>query len=66
MTGLADRTFFLFAVIIYGISAIYSVFLWRKGFREDERVSYLLLLLAFIFHTVAMFKRGFSSCHVVL
>jgi ABC-type uncharacterized transport system permease subunit len=60
VSGLADRTFFLFAVIIYGISTIYSVFLWRKGFRKDERVSYLLLLLAFIFHTVAMFKRGFS------
>lgn len=39
---------------------IYSVFLWRKGFRRDDRVNYLLLLTAFALHTVAMFKRGFS------
>jgi len=38
----------------------YSVFLWRKGFRRDDRVNYLLLLTAFILHTVAMFQRGFS------
>jgi ABC-type transport system involved in cytochrome c biogenesis permease subunit len=39
---------------------IYSVFLWRKGFREDNRINYFLLLIAFVFHTVAMFQRGFS------
>ena len=39
---------------------IYSVFLWRKGFRQDNRVNYFLLLLACAFHTAAMFKRGFS------
>ncbi len=39
---------------------IYSVFLWRKGFRQDNRVNYFLLLIAAIFHTLAMFKRGFS------
>jgi ABC-type transport system involved in cytochrome c biogenesis permease subunit len=39
---------------------IYSVFLWRKGFRRDDRVNYLLLLAAFVLHTVAMFQRGFS------
>ncbi len=44
----------------YGLSCIYSVFLWRKGFRQDDRVNYLLLLLAFGFHTLAMIKRGFS------
>jgi len=48
----------LVAVIIYGASAIYSVFLWRKGFRRDDRVNYVLLLLASIFHTAAMFARG--------
>ena len=37
---------------------IYSVFLWRNGFRRDNRVSYLLLLLAFCFHTGAMLQRG--------
>jgi len=60
VSGLADRNYFIFAVIIYGISTIYSVFLWRKGFSRDERISYLLLATAFICHTVAMFKRGFS------
>ena len=39
---------------------IYSVFLWRKGFQEDSRNNYFLLLLAFAFHTTAMVKRGFS------
>src|SRR3954462_4482323 len=42
---------------------IYSVFLWRKGFREDNRVNYLLLLGAFILHSTAMIKRGFSLNH---
>jgi HemX protein len=48
------------AVIVYGLSAIYSVFLWRKGFRQGDRVNYALLFLAALFHTTAMFKRGFS------
>jgi len=39
---------------------IYSVFLWRKGFRRDDRVNYLLLLGAFAFHTVAVLQRGYS------
>ncbi|MBI3191602.1 MAG: cytochrome c biogenesis protein CcsA, partial [Pedosphaera parvula] len=42
---------------------IYSVFLWRKGFRQDNRVNYLLLLLGFAFHTLAMLKRGLSLSH---
>jgi HemX protein len=55
-----DRHFFLLAVIVYGLSSAYSVFLWRKGFRKDDRVNYFLLLAAAALHTVAMFKRGFS------
>jgi ABC-type transport system involved in cytochrome c biogenesis permease subunit len=55
-----DRRTFLLAVAIYGASMIYSVFLWRKGFRRDDRVNYLLLLGAFVLHTMAMFQRGFS------
>ena len=55
-----DRHFFLLAVVLYGFSVIYSIFLWRKGFRQDNRVNYFLLLLAFLFHTTAMAKRGFS------
>src|SRR5437764_1946310 len=57
---MTDRTVFLCAVGVYGISAIYSIFLLRRGFREDNRVNYLLLLGAFILHTLAMFQRGFS------
>jgi HemX protein len=55
-----DRHFFLLAVIIYGASAVYSLFLWRKGFREDDRVNYGLLLAGMILQTKAMFMRGFS------
>ncbi len=44
----------------YGASMVYSVFLWRKGFRQDNRVNYLLLAAAAGFHTIAMFERGFS------
>jgi HemX protein len=55
-----DRHFFLLAVMGYGLSSVYSVFLWRRGFRTDDRLNYLLLLAAFALHTVAMFQRGFS------
>jgi ABC-type uncharacterized transport system permease subunit len=57
---LADRTFFLLAVIVYGLSMIYSVFLWRKGFRQDNRVNYLLFLAGFGLHTTAMIWRGYT------
>src|SRR3989475_10759063 len=56
----SGRDYFLAAVMVYGLSAIYSVFLWRKGFRQHDRVNYGLLLVAALFHTSAMFKRGFS------
>jgi ABC-type transport system involved in cytochrome c biogenesis permease subunit len=60
-TGIgSDRHLFLLAVFLYGVSMIYSVFLWRKGFRRDDRVNYLLLLGAFALHTTALFQRGFS------
>jgi ABC-type uncharacterized transport system permease subunit len=55
-----DRHFFLLAVVVYGFSMFYSVFLWRHGFRKDDRINYLLLLFAFALHTTAMVKRGFS------
>ena len=57
---LSDRHWFLGAVILYGISVIYSVFLYRRGFRQDNRINYGLLLIAFCFHTAAMVQRGFS------
>ena len=46
--------------MFYGISTVYSVSLWRKGFRKDNRVNYLLLLAGFGLHLTAMFLRGFS------
>jgi HemX protein len=58
-----DRPVFLFAVVVYGLSMIYSVFLWRKGFRRDDYVNYLILLLAFCLHSAAMFMRGFRLNH---
>lgn len=60
---LSDRHFFLFAVLIYAACTVYSVFLWRKGFRRDDVVNYLLLALGFAFHTTAIFKRGFILNH---
>src|SRR5882672_12541893 len=42
---------------------IYSMFLWRKGFRQDDRTNYILLLVAFGLHTTAMILRGFRLNH---
>ncbi len=42
---------------------VYSVFLWRKGFRQDNRVNYFLLLIGFGLHTAAMVLRGFDLKH---
>jgi HemX protein len=42
---------------------IHSVFLWRNGFRRDDHVNYVLLLVAFGFHSAAMLLRGFDLNH---
>ena len=60
MSWFTDRQCFLLAVTFYGLSTIYSVFLWRKGFRRDEWVNYFLLAAGVALHTLAMFKRGFT------
>jgi ABC-type uncharacterized transport system permease subunit len=60
MLGLTDRGSFAVAVAIYGLCSIYAFFLWRRGFRRDERISYIILLAAFGFHSAAMLQRGFS------
>ena len=49
--------------MVYGASALYSVFLWRKGFQRDDRANYLLLLGGFGFHTAAMLRRGMTLSH---
>jgi ABC-type transport system involved in cytochrome c biogenesis permease subunit len=53
----------MLAVVFYGVSMVYSVFLWRKGFRWDDWVNYAVLLAAFGLHTIAMLVRGFSFGH---
>lgn len=58
--GLTDRTLFALAVVVYGASTLYAVLLWRKGFRQDNRILYILLFAAMGLQTVAMIKRGFS------
>ncbi len=63
MDWFTDRHVFLLAVIVYGLSMTYSVFLWRNGFRRDNHVNYLLLLVAFAVHTTAMLQRGLWLGH---
>jgi ABC-type transport system involved in cytochrome c biogenesis permease subunit len=58
--GLTDRQYFMLAVLGYGLAAIYSVFLWRKGFQRDDRICYSVLACSFVAHTTAMVTRGFS------
>jgi ABC-type uncharacterized transport system permease subunit len=55
-----DRHFFLLAVIAYGLSAVYSLFLWRKGFRKGDFINYGMLLAGLILQTKAMFMRGLT------
>ena len=66
MAWLTDRHCFMLAVTFYGLATIYSVFLWRKGFRRDEWVNYSLLVAGVALHTLAMAKRGMTlhSCPV--
>ncbi len=58
-----DRHAFAAAVLVYLASTIYSVFLWRKGFRRDDHINYLILLLGFALHTASMGLRGFRLNH---
>jgi len=66
MAWFTDRHCFMLAVTFYGLATIYSVFLWRKGFRRDEWVNYFLLAAGVALHTLAMTKRGLTlhSCPV--
>lgn len=50
----------MLAVGAYGVSMIFSVFVWQKHFRSDNKVNYALLMLGLGLHTVALAKRGFS------
>lgn len=44
----------------YGLSTLHAVFIWRKGFRTADRVTYGILAASFAAQTTAMVKRGFS------
>lgn len=57
---LSGRQSFMIAVVFYGVSTLYAVFLMRAGFRKDTWINYGLLLGGSAFHTLAMFQRGFS------
>ena len=57
MSWLTDKQFFQLAVVFYGVSTVYSILLWRRGFREDNRTNYAVLFLAATLHTIAMVKR---------
>ena len=60
MSWFTDRHCFAAAVVFYGISAAYSIFLLRKDIRQHNRLNYFALLTAFVFHTWAMLMRGFN------
>ncbi len=53
-------------MLLYGSATIYSVFLWRKGFRRDDWANYFLLATGIALHTFAITKRGlsFNACPV--
>ncbi len=52
--------------MVYGLSTIYSLFLWRKGFRLHDRANYFLFLTGFGLQMKAMLMRGLahSQCPV--
>lgn len=66
MSWFTDRQLFALAVSFYGLSTLYSVFLWRRGFQQDNRVNYFLLLGGFCLNVTAMLARGlsFARCPV--
>jgi len=61
--GLSEKGSFLIAIVLYGISLIYGIFLIRAGFRRDDRINYLVLFAGFCFQTLTMFMRGLSFSH---
>ena len=46
--------------MLYGLSTLSSVFLWRRGFRRDEWVNYFLLATGVAFHTLSITRRGMT------
>lgn len=54
------------AVVLYGLSTLYGVFVWRRGFRQDDRVCLLIVLAGLACHITSMALRGvsFARCPV--
>lgn len=63
MNPWTDRHLFALAVVAYGLATIYSVFLWRRGFRRHDWANYALLAAGFVAHTWALLERGLSLQH---
>ena len=55
----SDRLCFVFAVGLYGLATGFAVLMWQRGFRRDNRALYALIFAGLMFHTWAMFQRGF-------
>jgi ABC-type uncharacterized transport system permease subunit len=58
-----DRMLFGLAVVVYAVATVFAMLIWRRGFREDNRWLYVLMLAGLVLHTLAMFRRGFSLEH---
>jgi len=58
--GLSDKFIFALAIAFYGLSSLFTFFLWRQGFRKDDHINYGLIGAGFLCHTGAMISRGFS------
>jgi ABC-type uncharacterized transport system permease subunit len=58
--AITDRQFFAVAVLVYGAATVYSFLLWQRGFRQHNRLLYVLILAGLALHTLAMALRGFS------
>lgn len=63
MIELNEKNSFLIAVVLFGISIVYGIFLMRAGFRRDDRINFLILFAGFCFQTLAMLQRGLSFSH---
>ncbi|GIX50123.1 MAG: c-type cytochrome biogenesis protein CcsB [Limisphaera sp.] len=63
MNPWTDRHWFLLAVVAYGLATLWSVFLWRRGFRRHDWINYALLASGFAFHTWALLQRGMTLQH---
>ena len=60
MPSIHDRTIFSVAVAFYAIATVLSIFVGRRGFRQNEGLLIGLLGLAAVFHTTSMLLRGFK------